>query len=425
MELDIVIVFLDRKTYDRFFYLLKEEMFTREIWNILKSLEKYYKDYPTVDSVDISDFAAWFRVTTNHCVVPATATIYNKIFSQLATHICNTTNIDTVMKLFLEQDYASKIQDISMEILTKAGGKTLDDIVVLADKYSTEASKFAVEDTALVTTDVHELLRHTIGGTGYNWRIQNLNESLGPLRSGNFIVVGARPDSGKTTFLLSEATFIASQLKDKECVLWLNNEEKGEKIGRRIIEAGAGVTTEQLRTDPMGSVEKFEKEVGPLSRIKVIYQTLMHIKEVEGWCKKFKPSVIIFDQLWKVHGFEKDSANETSRQTMLFAWARGLAGVYGPVVAVHQLGGEAEGERYPPMSNLYGSQTGIQGEADAIILIGRSHDPREQDIRFFSLPKNKMGDGSKVVAGKRNAKFALKIVPEIARYEDVGSYAVV
>ena len=37
---------------------------------------------------------------------------------------------------------------------------------------------------------------------------------------------------------------------------------------------------------------------------------------------------------------------------MLFAWARGLAGKYGPVIAVHQLGGEAEGERYPPMSNL-------------------------------------------------------------------------
>jgi replicative DNA helicase len=247
---------------------------------------------------------------------------------------------------------------------------------------------------------------------------------LGPIRRGNFVVVGARPDSGKTTFLLNEATYIASQLTEEQCILWLNNEEMGEKIGRRIIESGAGVTTSELRDDPLGSVEKYKKMVGPLSKIKVIYQSVINTREVEHWCKKYKPSVIIFDQLWKITGFEKDAANDTQRQTLLFAWARSLASQWGPVIVVHQLGGAAEGEKFPPMSDLYGSQTGIQGEADAIILIGRSSDPRENDVRFFSLPKNKMGDGVHVKPGMRNARFVLKIKPDIARYEDVGSYVV-
>lgn len=424
MELDIVTLFRDKNLYDRFFYLLKEEMFTREIWNVLNSLEKYYKEFPERDWVDMLEFAAWFRFSTPYCLIPEKAAIYNKIFSQLEKHVL-TKAYDIIMKQFLEQDYASKIQDVSMDIITKKGGSTIDDILVLADNFEKEYEKFKVEDTALVTTDIHKLLDATVGGSGYDWRITNLNESLGPIRRGNFVVVGARPDSGKTTFLLNEATYIASQLKNDECVLWLNNEEMGEKIGRRVIEAGAGVTTKQLRADPIGCVEKFEKAVGPLSKIKVIYQTIMHVKDVEKWCKKYKPSVIIFDQLWKILGFEKEASNDTSRQTLLFAWARTLTSTYGPVIAVHQLGGPAEGERYPPMSNLYGSQTGIQGEADAIILIGRSDDPREQDVRFFSIPKNKMGDGSKIVAGKRNARFALKINPDIARYEELGTYTVV
>jgi hypothetical protein len=51
-----------------------------------------------------------------------------------------------------------------------------------------------------------------------------------------------------------------------------------------------------------------------------------------------------------------------------------------------------------------------------IILIGRSHDPAEQDYRFFSLPKNKLGDG--LTIPNRNARFVLKIRQDIGRFED-------
>jgi len=424
MDRDLLTIFRNRKTFDRFFYLIPEHAVSWETWNLLKGYERYYTTNPSIEDIELLDFQSSFRFWNSGKFNKEKLAQYDSIINELKSHTLTKGKAEEVLSMFIELDYASKIQDASLNIITKNGKNDINDIEKYIADYQHEIVKFEKEDHALVTTDIHRLLEATTGGTGYSWRIDNLNESLGPIRRGNFVVVGARPDSGKTTFLLNEATYIASQLTEEQCVLWLNNEEMGEKIGRRIIESGAGITTADLRDDPLGSVEKYKKMVGPLSKIKVIYQSVINTREVENWCKKYKPSVIIFDQLWKIVGFEKEAANDTQRQTLLFSWARSLASQWGPVIVVHQLGSAAEGERFPPMSALYGSQTGIQGEADAIILIGRSSDPRENDVRFFSIPKNKMGDGIHVKPGMRNARFVLKIKPDIARYEDVGTYVV-
>lgn len=424
MERDILTLFRNRENYDRFCYLVTEGVLSWEGWNIVQGYKRYFKDHPDVEEINLLDFRTEFKFNNLGKFNKEKLEQYDRIFLELSTHVISKATTEDIIAKFIELDYAHKIHEASLNIVSKSEKNDISDIEKLLSDYNREITKYTKEDTALVTTDIYKLLEATIGGTGYNWRIHNLNESIGPIRRGNFVVVGARPDSGKTTFLLNEATYIASQLDPDQCILWLNNEEVGEKIGRRIIESGSGFTTAQLRDDPMGGIEKFKEMVGDLSKIKVIYQSVMSTREVERWCKKYKPSVIIFDQLWKVTGFEKEVANETGRQAQLFAWARSLASQWGPVLVVHQLGGPAEGEKFPPMSALYGSQTGIQGEADAIIIIGRSADPRDGDTRFFSIPKNKMGDGKYVKPGMRNARFALNIKPDIARYEDVGTYTI-
>ena len=141
--------------------------------------------------------------------------------------------------------------------------------------------------------------------------------------------------------------------------------------------------------------------------------------KMEWLMKKYDPGAIIFDQLWKVPGFEKESANEVGRQTMLFNWGREMAKRYAPVITVHQAGGTAGGERWLPMEALYGSQTGIQGEADAIIMLGRSYDPADEEFRFFYIPKNKMYGKSPM---HRNGKFIATIDTTTGRFSTDGSF---
>jgi len=44
--------------------------------------------------------------------------------------------------------------------------------------------------------------------------------------------------------------------------------------------------------------------------------------------------------------------------------------------------------KYPPMTCLYGSKTGAQGEADAILFLGKT--PVDGNKRFVYTPKNKL-----------------------------------
>ena len=64
------------------------------------------------------------------------------------------------------------------------------------------------------------------------------------------------------------------------------------------------------------------------------------------------------------------------------------------------------------MNMLYGSQTGIQGEADLIIMLGRKD---HGYTRYISLPKNKLlTPGDKRM---RNGRWTVTLKGDIARIE--------
>ena len=75
-------------------------------------------------------------------------------------------------------------------------------------------------------------------------------------------------------------------------------------------------------------------------------------------------------------------------------------------------GGDAEGKPYPSMDMLYGSKTGIQGEADLIIMLGRKDN---SSTRYISLPKNKLQTPRN--RAKRNGRWTVTLNADIARIE--------
>jgi len=82
------------------------------------------------------------------------------------------------------------------------------------------------DDLCFVTSDLDELVNSAITSPGLRWRLNTLNQMLGSLRKGDFGVVFAMPETGKTTFLASEVTFMATQLVDPSSgpVLWRNTQ---------------------------------------------------------------------------------------------------------------------------------------------------------------------------------------------------------
>ena len=411
-------ILLTKYQYDRFKGFLKELTLTKEINIIIKDLEAWYTSTGK-EEVEWDNYRAWF-LTVKHAAYKADKVdLFNKIFDNLeASTKPSVSDTQNIVQAFIERDYATKIADHTLRI-AEGEDLPLESVSEIMEDWEKEVGKVDSLESSFVTKDFEAIVAYTIKGGGFDWRLPELNLALGPLRKSDFIVVGSRPDSGKTTFLSAEASIIASQMEDDQIVLWINNEEGGEKVKYRIVQAALGWSNEKMIDNPSVTYQTYKDMMGGMDRVEVLDKQTASVHEVSALMKKHNVGLLVFDQLWKLYGFNKESgSNEVMRQTMLFNQGREWAKEYCPVINVHQADGTAEGEPYPNMSQLHMSKVGIQGEADAIIMIGRSNDPKiARDTRFINIPKNKLSGGPLSDPSYRNGKFELEIQTEIARFK--------
>ncbi len=269
-----------------------------------------------------------------------------------------------------------------------------------------------LNEVKFVTSSLEELYVQQVKATGLRWRLGSLNRALGSLRKGDFGFVFARPETGKTTFLASECTLFASQTSGP--VLWFNNEEQGEKVMLRCYQAALGITLEQLLSNRKKHEKAFRDLVG--DRLKIYDAANIYKSEVEDICAKFSPSLVIFDQIDKIAGFKADRNDLQLGE--IYIWARELAKTFCPAIGVCQADGTGEGQKWLTMAHVANAKTSKQAEADWILGIGRSNDAGYESVRHFNISKNKLLGDEDTVPEMRHGRWDVKILPQIARYED-------
>jgi replicative DNA helicase len=286
----------------------------------------------------------------------------------------------------------------------------VDRIFETLDQFERKKSQ---EEVKFINLNLQDLYDHTVKQQGLRWRLNTLNRMLGSLRKGDFGFIFARPETGKTTFLASEVTFFAEQVTGP--ILWFNNEEQGEKVGIRCIQASAGCTTAELFSNFDHHQIAFDNRGG--QNIKIFDSANIHRRQVEQLCEELSPSLIIFDQIDKIKGFVDD--REDLRLGAIYIWARELAKTYCPVIGVCQADASGEGKRWLTMENVANAKTAKQAEADWILGIGKTHDTALEYIRHFHLSKNKLTGDEDTDPLMRHGRMDVAIEPNIARYTDI------
>mgnify|MGYP003351972642 CR=1 FL=1 len=312
-----------------------------------------------------------------------------------------------------------------MEEVSKVrdGTSDLEHVHTLATNALKDIERYIDREDLFVTPDISTVVDR-ITSTGYEWRLSCLNRSLGLVRPGDFIIVAARVEVGKTTFLASEASYLATQLPKDRPIIWVNNEEKSDSVFFRIVQAALGKTTKEILADKAKAMEEYSALMGgDPKKILVTDGNTNHVNALDAMFKDVNPGLIIFDQLDKVGGFSKEE-REDLRLGKLYKWAREKAREYGPVIAASQLTASVEELKDPPfigLEALRGSKTDKPGEADAIIMIGKYKEPKTEEealIRTINIPKNKLpGGGAKKIESERHGQYLVTIDPLRARYE--------
>jgi replicative DNA helicase len=410
IDIEIVRALSQRDNFVKYKRFIKQEALSREAFEILDWYGEWFKLHKDSQVIDYKSFAPYVLVSKLGGSKPERL----EIIKQWLNELNNDADEDTVATVIRSLATRYHANEIASKALAVVDGKedTLEQIESQLSKYHQDCCKVEDDDDYIVSDDILEMLAEA-KASGYKWRLNALNESLGDLRQGDLVVVATRPDTGKTTFLASESTFIAEQMPKEKVVLWLNNEEAGKKVKRRIVQSALAITTRTMFEKPEKVRDVWAEKMGRPDKFILFDKADVSVYDVENLFEKYDVGLIVFDQLWKVHGFEKEAGNEVTRQTMIFNWARELAKKYAPVITVHQADGSAEGVKWIDMSKLYGSKTGVQGEADAIITIGRL--PEEGNKRYLYVPKNKLDGNNQAF---RNGRFEIEIQPEIGRFKE-------
>ena len=410
-DIDLLVVTSNKDTYNRFKEHVKKHNvspITLEIFNVLG---EYWDNYPTRTEINYPEFRTFFSIVKGRKIKDPSS--YELAFDNLKDALDKPSPIvkDLLGKL-IETDYATQIYDVCLKIGTGMGGD-LESIEPLLNAYKKEVGASVDKDDVFVKPSL-DYLSSTVASGGLNWRLKELNVALGPIRKGDFIIIAARPETGKTTFTASEASYMMEQLQPDEHVVWINNEEASNKVMMRVIQAYSQVTSSELLGNPKRYEEDFLDGGGQRFLILDDDSGIKSVHKIAMLFKEYKPGLIIFDQLDKVHGFKQD--REDLRIGQLYEWARDLAKEYCPVIAISQVDGTGEGEKWIQMNQLRGSKTDKIGEADAIVTIGKSNEPGMDLQRFIHVPKNKLFGGKETLEAHRHGCFEVDIEPAKARY---------
>ena len=409
-----------KENFQKYRRYVKPHIVVKETNIILDGMDKYYKTFPGVTEFNWDAFSAYLiadqskRLTDDSIVKLRMTLTKAKMFTPHHAH-------EEVIKTIIELDYLSQIMEECERV--KEGSSDLEHVHILATDALKSVERYIEKDELFVSADLSSIADR-ISSSGYEWRLDALNRSLGPLRTGNFVIVAARVEVGKTTFLASEVSYIAQQLPKGRPVVWVNNEEESSVVFFRIVQAALGKKSKDIIADSKVAMESYSTLMGgDKNKIRVTKDT-NHVRDLETLFREVNPGLIVFDQLDKVDGFNKGDDREDIKLGKIYKWARELARTYGPVIAASQLSASVVDLKDPPfigMDALRGSKTDKPGEADVVITLGKYKEPKnpeEEMIRTINVPKNKLpGGGPKHMESDRHGQFLVTIDPIRARFE--------
>lgn len=417
MAVDIALLRLlrDKQEFRRVFGRIPASALNKQTAVLLADYGKYFEQFPEHDSIDMDVFIPLFRMW--HPTLKDDVLLqYDTILGNARTSIPDADR-HPIMRNILELRLATQLANALAQFEAGDLPNINTALKAMQDEFKADAG---LSEELYITDDIDDLLLEDTNNAGLRSRLTCLRESMRPYRYGDFGILAARPDKGKTSFIASEVTEFASQkgyLDPDDNILWLNNEGMGKRIIPRIYQAALGATRAQLLVMRQKGVlkEAYANVVGRIDRIRVVDIHGMDNFSVEQIIEANRAKVVVYDMIDNIRGFGTESRTDQRLEEM-YKWARDCAVNMEHVgFATSQISVEGDNMQFPSLSMLKDSKTGKQGACDFQIMMGALHDPAYDRIRYIGVPKNKLRvDGA---AGDPRAEVLFNA--GTSRFEDI------
>ena len=403
MELALVRSLMDKEFYDDHRGArCPDKLFTKDVRKIKQSIDSAMQRYERTVTPD--EIEALF-ISNNPTMTTAQRNAFLVLFRQIKNEQPMGSDIaqEVLSKLF-QQVVGEDVANIGFDYVN--GTKTsLEPLRNLLEQYGDDFTpKLTIQWEDI---DIATLLEQNDLETRWHFNIPSLTRKIEGVNEGQLIEVGARPNTGKTSFhasLIAGPNGFASQ--GAKCVI-LCNEEKASRVGARYLTAASGMTMQEIKANPM----KAHTLYNPIKEnIKLFDSTGRDMAWVESVCKSYKPDILILDMGDKF-AMQGGFARQDEALKANAIYARSIAKQQGcALFYMSQLSADAEGKVLLNQSMMEGSRTGKAAEADLMILIAKNpvvDGQEEEDTqRHLNLVKNKLTGWHGVVHCELNYRTA-------------------
>ena len=387
MELSLIRSLMDKEFYEEHRgSRCPDRLFSKDVRKIKQAIDTAMDRYERTVTPD--EIEALF-MTGNPTLTTAQKQAYSALFHKIKgeTPMGGDIAQEVLSKLF-QQVIGEDIANLGFDYVN--GDKSsLEPLRILLEQYGDDFTpNLNVEWDDI---DIETLLERNDLEARWTFNIPSLTRKVEGVNAGHLIEIGARPNTGKTSF---HASLIASPggfaHQGANCII-LCNEEGYHRVGARYLTAATGMTMKEIKANPSKARDLY----APVKeRIKVKDATGRDMNWVESICKSYKPDIVLLDmgdKFAKTGGFARtdEALKANAVHARMIAKQHECAVFY-----MSQLSADAEGKVLLNQSMMEGSRTGKAAEADLMVLIAKNpvvDGQEEEDTqRHLNVVKNKL-----------------------------------
>ena len=363
-----------------------DRLFSKDARTIKHTIDKAIQKYNRDISPD--EVEALF-LSSNPAMTTAQKQGYSALFNDIKRQKPMGTDVaqDVLSKLF-QQVIGEDVANLGFDFVngTQTSMKPLRDLLEKYNDDFTPEMNIEWDDISFDT-----LIAKQNQQTRWSFNLPELARKVEGVNGGYLVEIGARPNTGKTSFhaslLVGENGFAR---QGANCVV-LCNEESYDRVGFRYLTASSNMDKYEIKDNPSQARDRY-KIVSPNLKIKDV--TGQDMTWVESMCKSVKPDVVVIDmgdKFARMSGYARP--DEALKANAIYA--RQIAKQYDCVIFyMSQLNAEAEGRQRLNQAMMEGSRTGKAAEADLMILIGQPASvegiDEESTMRHLNVVKNKI-----------------------------------
>ena len=278
MELSLVRSLMDKEFYEEHRGAkCPDRLFSKDVRKIKQAIDDAMERYSR--SVTPDEIEALF-ISSNPTFTTAQKTAYSSLFNIIKREQPMGSDIaqEVLSKLF-QQVIGEDIANLGFDYVN-GDRSTLEPLRSLLEKYGDDFTpNLNIEWDDI---DLETLLAKNDLEARWAFNIPTLTRVIDGINAGHLIEIGARPNTGKTSF---HASLIASPNgfahQGANCII-LCNEESAHRVGARYLTAATGMTMQDIRKNPSRARDLY----APVKeRIKIKDATGRDMAWVESVCK--------------------------------------------------------------------------------------------------------------------------------------------